>query len=451
MNLLQRFLDQVRNAGFFATSDKLLLAVSGGIDSVVLCELSRQAGLNFSIAHGNFGLRGEESERDERFVRNLAAHYGVEIFVMKFETATYAQAEKLSIQEAARDLRYNWFEQLRKEKKMAAILLAHHADDNMETLLMHFFRGTGLQGLTAIPESNIAKKLFRPLLHFRRKEIEAFARQEGLSWVEDSSNASLKYARNNLRHEILPAVKNIYPAVEENLLHNIERFREINAFYRLAVEKLKMAISERRGEEVRFPVKRLSQLANRAFLFEIIKEYGFGEKQVDEVAKLLHSDSGKFTANESHQIIRHRNWIVIAPKASTAETVAMEEGQEEVRFSGGILYAKQKKGKGLTLGKERLVAKLDAGEITYPLLIRKWTPGDYFYPLGMRKKKKLARFFIDQKLSKNQKESIWVVESGKRIAWIIGLRIDDRFKVSPSTASVLQLTFSPIENIPKSV
>ena len=219
MNLLQRFLDQVRNAGFFATSDNLLLAVSGGIDSVVLCELSRQAGLNFSIAHGNFGLRGEESERDERFVRNLAAHYRVEIFVMKFETATYAQAKKLSIQEAARDLRYNWFEQLRMEKKMAAILLAHHADDNMETLLMHFFRGTGLQGLTAIPESNIAKKLFRPLLHFRRKEIEAFARQEGLSWVEDSSNASLKYARNNLRHEILPAVKNIYPAVEENLLH----------------------------------------------------------------------------------------------------------------------------------------------------------------------------------------------------------------------------------------
>jgi tRNA(Ile)-lysidine synthase len=424
---------------------KFLAAVSGGVDSAVLCELCKQSGIQFTIGHCNFQLRGQESERDETFVRSLGEKYAVEVFVKRFDTNAFAEEKKISIQEAARDLRYGWFVELKKEKGFSFTLLAHHADDNIETLLMNFFRGTGLQGLTAMPEENLDEKFFlRPLLDVRRKEIIEFAQQNNLQWMEDSSNASSKYTRNFFRNELLPAIKNVYPQVEENLLGNIERFKKTNVLYQASIEELKRKVCEQYASEVRIPVLKLMKYQHTSLIYEIIKDYGFGEKQVGEVIKLAGADSGKFIENDQYQVIKHRNWFIIAPKASIAGTIAIEEGMEKVCFSSGQLELKTISKEKFHLDKKESVAQLDSKHIEYPLLLRKWKQGDYFYPLGMRKKKKLARFFIDQKLPKNQKENIWVLESNKKIVWILGMRIDDRFKITESTKEVLSINVTSL-------
>ena len=442
MELLQQFKKYIQQQNLFQHKDKLLLAVSGGVDSVVLCELCKQAGLNFTIAHCNFNLRREESKRDERFVKSLGEKYSVEVLAQQFDTSAYADANGLSIQEAARKLRYDWFAQLQKEKGFAYTVLAHHADDNVETLLMNFFRGTGLQGLTAIPEVDKNNHLLRPLLQVRRKEIDAFARENHLQWVEDSSNTSTKYTRNFFRHELIPAIKKVYPQVEENLLNNIDRFKKVNVLYQSSVEQLKQEVCEQHAYELRIPVRKLKRYESTSLLYEIIRDYGFGEKQVDEVKKLMEADSGKFIENQQYQIIKHNNWLIIAPKIADAKTIALERNNDPVKFNGSQLQMQFLPVEKFDLDKSPAVAQLDANHIEFPLLLRKWKQGDYFYPLGMRKKKKLARFFIDQKLSKNQKENTWVIESNKKIIWVVGLRIDDRFKITSSTKEVLQLTTS---------
>lgn len=444
MELLQQFKKYIQQQNLFQQQYQLLLAVSGGIDSVVLCELCQQAELSFTIAHCNFNLRGAESERDERFVKSLGEKYGVEVLVQQFDTSTYADANGLSIQEAARKLRYGWFAQLQKEKGFAYTLLAHHADDNVETLLMNFFRGTGLQGLTAIPETDKKNHLLRPLLQVRRREIDAFARENHLQWVEDSSNNSTKYTRNFFRHELIPAIKKVYPQVEENLLNNIDRFKKVNVLYQSSVEKLKQEVCEQHLNELRIPVRKLKRYEATSLLYEIIRNYGFGEKQVDEVKKLMEAGSGRFIENEQYQVIKHNNWLIIAPKIADAETIALERNDDPVKFNGSQLQMRFLPVEKFNLDKSPSVAQLDANHIEFPLLLRKWKQGDYFYPLGMRKKKKLSRFFIDQKLSKNQKENTWVIESNKKIIWVVGLRIDDRFKITSSTKEVLQLTTSSL-------
>jgi tRNA(Ile)-lysidine synthase len=439
MDLIHQFKSYLKEQSLFQQKEGILLAVSGGVDSVVLCELCKQAELNFTIAHCNFGLRREESERDEQFVRSLGEKYEVEVLVKKFDTKFYAEENKLSIQEAARDLRYQWFAQVRNEKGFAFTVLAHHADDNIETLLMNFFRGTGLQGLTAIPGGDKKTYLLRPLLNIRRKEIDAFARQNNLQWVEDSSNSSTKYTRNFFRHELIPAIKKVFPQVEENLLGNIERFKKLATLYNAEVQKMKESLCEKQGGEVRIPVLKLMKYRDTSLVYEIIKDFGFGEKQVDEVIKLTAAESGKFIENEHYQIIRHRKWLIIAPKVSGSETIAIEKGEEQIKFLGGLLQVRLITKEKFNLGKSPATGLVDAKDIEFPLLLRKWKQGDYFYPLGMQKKKKLSRFFIDQRLPKNQKENIWVIESNKKIVWVVGLRIDDRFKITPSTKQVLEL------------
>lgn len=443
MNVLQHF-QYFLNSRQLVTGN-FLVAASGGLDSSVLCELCRQAGIQFSIAHCNFQLRGEESERDEDFAKSLGKKYDVDVFVKKFDTETYAAENKISVQEAARELRYNWFAELKKQKGFSFTLLAHHADDNIETLLMNFFRGTGLQGLTAMPGENLDDRfVLRPLLELRRKDILEFAKHHQLQWVEDSSNLSSKYTRNFLRNELLPVIRKAYPQVEENLLDNIDRFKKTNALYRTAIEELKKKLCQKYALEIRIPILMLMKYQHTSLIYEIIKEYGFGEKQVEEVIKLADADSGKFIENEFFQIIKHRNWFIIAPKATVADTIAIEEGMGKISFSAGALQLKTIPREKFQVQKKESIAQLDAKYVKFPIVLRKWRQGDYFYPLGMHKKKKLARFFIDQKLSKNQKESIWVLESNRKIIWVVGLRIDDRFKVTDCTKKVLLISVSSL-------
>lgn len=446
MELLQRFADHIAKTKLFSKKDQLLLAVSGGIDSIVLCELCKQAGYSFSIAHCNFQLRGEESDRDEAFVKELADKYGVPIHIKKFDTETYALRHRQSIQEAARDLRYNWFSELLAAN--SALLTAHHADDNIETVLMNFFRGTGLQGLTGIPAIN--GKIRRPLLIFSREELVAFAEANQLTHVEDSSNQSVKYTRNLFRHKIIPEIETVYPQTKENLRANIDRFNSIAQLYQQGVETITKKLCKQKGNETHIPVKQLMGFNNNALLYEIIKPYDFTEKQVDELIKLASSESGRYIQSPSntYRIIRHRHWFIISPVESIESTnIIIEPTDKSISFAGGQLEVEQLRTSNAELlttaapnkDTPNSIATLDAKEISFPLLLRRWKAGDYFYPLGMKKKKKVARFLIDQKLSKTEKENVWVIEMNKKIIWVVGHRIDDRFRITDNTLTSIRL------------
>lgn len=439
MSLTERFIKQVKKQNLFSSKDNLLLAVSGGVDSVVLCELCRQAGFEFTIAHCNFQLRGEESERDEAFVKKLAGKYKVNVESKKFDTEKYAAENKLSVQEAARGLRYEWFQELVGVKKKAYLLTAHHADDNIETLMMNFFRGTGLQGLTGIPAKT--SYIRRPLLDFWKDELLAFATENNLDFVEDSSNLSSKYTRNYFRNELLPAIAKVYPQVKENLADNIDRFRDTDKLYNFTTEMLVKKICRVKGNEVHIPVKQLMEYQNKALIYTIISKYGFLEKQVNEVEKLAESESGRYivSPDKRYRIIKHRHWFIVSPVIpSESENIIIEEADKEILFTNGKLLIE--KTNGIQTVTDNSIACLDARKISYPLLLRKWKTGDYFYPLGMKKKKKLSRFFIDQKLSLTDKEKVWVLESDQRIIWVVGYRIDERLKVTDSTKQILRLS-----------
>ncbi len=460
MKLLENFKKYIKHQNLFQPKDKLLLAVSGGIDSVVLCELCKQTGYDFVIAHCNFQLRGAESERDEGFVRSLGKKYAVEVLVKKFETEKFAEEHKLSIQVAARELRYTWFNELIDNRQAhdldmpespdcplpiaQCFLTAHHANDNIETLLMNFFKGTGIKGLHGIlPKQN---KIIRPLLFAKKEALLAFAAEHKLEFVEDSSNSSDKYTRNYFRNELIPGLHKVFPQVEENLLNNIDRFSEIEMLYQQSIGLHKKKLLEPRGKEIHIPVlKLLKSEPLHTIVYEIINNYGFTAHQTEEVVGLLKSESGKYVQSSSHRIIKNRNWLIIAPNETTKAHHILIESEGNVEFAAGCLSLKKVLNTSSSILDDKNVAQLNAAEIIFPLLLRKWKKGDYFYPLGMIKKKKLSRFFGDLKLSLPQKEKTWVLEMDKKIIWVVGLRIDDRFKITDATKTVLHISLSSSE------
>lgn len=442
--LVDSFKKYISSHQLFNAKDQLLIAVSGGVDSVVLCELCYQSGYPFSIAHCNFQLRDEESEGDEQFVKALAEKYAVPFFVKKFDTEKYAADNKVTVQLAARELRYHWFEQLvnQSANQLQYLLTAHHADDNIETIAMNFFKGSGINGLKGIlPKQHT---IVRPLLFATKEDILRFAKENDLSYREDSSNSSDKYTRNYFRNQLLPAVEKVFPQVKENLLHNAERFREINTIYQSALEKIKAGLVFAKGAEQHIPVLKLQRTqAMPTVLFEIIKEYGFSAHQTGEVIKLLNSESGKYVQSATYRILRNRKWLILGPlNSNEAINYLVEAHDKEVVFAAGKLLVQQTDKPG-PISKDPLVAQLDSRHIQFPLLLRKWKTGDYFYPLGMTKKKKISRFLTDLKLSLNSKQAVWVVESNKKIVWVAGHRIDDRFKITGSTTGILSLCLEP--------
>jgi tRNA(Ile)-lysidine synthase len=442
MDLLERFDQHFKKNFKIIPQHKLLIAVSGGIDSVVLTDLIFRCGYDFIIAHCNFQLRGKESERDEKFVRSLGEKYKKEVAVRKFETERYSQENKISIQEAARNLRYDWFMSFLKTTAggtCEAIVTAHHADDNIETVLMNFFRGAGLQGLEGIPA--FQSLILRPLLIFRKKELIEYARDHKLQFVEDSSNETDKYTRNFFRHQVIPLIKEKYPSVEENILDNIQRFTDATEVYKNAISEIRKKLIVQKGLEVYIPILKLKQQRPlRTIIWELFKDYYINPNQVDEMIKLLDAENSSFIKNEFHTFIKDRKWIIITTNRTDqiADHIVIEPDRKNVHFPNGkMLFEIIPADAGLTGAAH--IAQLDADAISYPLSLRKWRQGDYFYPLGMCKKKKLARFFIDSKLSKIEKEKVWVLEMNKKIIWVVGMRIDDRFKVTPKTKKILKI------------
>jgi tRNA(Ile)-lysidine synthase len=309
---------------------------------------------------------------------------------------------------------------------------------------MHFFRGSGISGLRGILPKQGA--LVRPLLFARKSELFDFARARDLEWVEDSSNQSDKYHRNYFRNQLLPIIRNILPQAEENLADNLRRFRDIELLYQQAIQKHKKRLLEYKGAEVHIPVARLQLTTPLASVFyEIIKDYGFAATQIQEALDLLKAGTGKYIQSSTHRILKNRNWLIITPLPSIASShILVEKEDALVDFEGGRLKFEMT-GHPASIPADTTIACLDATNLKFPLLLRRYKAGDYFYPLGMRKKKKLARFFIDQKLSAVQKEKIWVLESDKKIIWVIGMRIDDRFKITTQTRKTLLVRLKALD------
>lgn len=431
----------------------LIIAVSGGIDSVVLTDLVFKAGFNFTIAHCNFKLRGAASDSDEQFVQSLGVKYGKQVLVKHFDTQAYADNNKVSIQVAARELRYSWFEEVVSRELLVVnnqpthhspftirLLTAHHADDNIETVLMNIFRGTGISGLHGILP--IQNNIIRSLLFAKKTDLMAYAQEHQLAWVEDASNASDDYTRNFFRHQIIPKIKEVFPNADDILLANIDRWTEAEQLYNQQIQTIKLQLLEHKGNEIHIPVLKLKkQKPLSTIIFEIIKTYDFTAAQVKDVLQLIDSANGKFVASATHRVIKNRNWLIIAPVVSTlASNILIEANIGFIAFEDGSLEICVTN-KVDAVSELSHIAQLDAATIQFPLLLRKWKMGDYFYPLGMQKKKKISRFLIDKKLSATDKEKIWVLESNQRIIWVLGQRIDNRFKITPSTKEMVQIKF----------
>jgi tRNA(Ile)-lysidine synthase len=435
--MLQSFKNHINQNLSFLKESKLLIAISGGLDSVVLTHVCHELKWNMALAHCNFNLRGDESEADENFVLQLADDLSLEVFIESFETETYAKANKLSIQMAARELRYSFFQELAAQLKFDYILTAHHADDNLETFLINLSRGTGLEGLSGIPEIN--NDIVRPLLLFSRDDIEAYAKTHNLKWREDSSNLSTKYLRNKLRHEVIPKLKETNPEFLKNFNATQQHLNDSHELIKDRIEDVSKHIVKTISKtEIHFNIAKLQKLNNpKAYLYKLLKDYKFTEWQ--DVYDLMDAQSGKQLFSQTHRLLKDREHLVLIEIVSDEnnETIHISEYNEKIETSLGTLYietATQLNNSSTS------TIYVDKDLLKFPLQVRQWRKGDYFYPFGMQGKKKLSKFFKDEKLSIFEKEQIWLLCSQNNIVWIINKRLDDRFKITERTDQILKIS-----------
>ncbi len=436
-----QIIDTIKKQKYFNKSNRLLVAVSGGVDSVVLLHALHACEMNCMIAHCNFQLRGAESDRDENFVLAFGAQLGFEVCCKKFDTTAYAEANKCSTQVAARELRYAWFAALQAEKNLDFLLTAHHQDDNVETVLMNFFKGTGIAGLRGMEERN--KKIIRPFLQVNKEDILLYANEHQLKWVEDSSNASDKYTRNFFRNEILPSVEKVYPNALQNAANTIAHVSDVAILYQLQMDLLRKKLLQQNGNELGIAILKLKQQpAAKTVLYELLKPFGFASAQLNDVLHLMDAETGKAVYSSSHCIFKNRKWLTIAAlQKEEAKQILIEKEDTLVPFDQKQLQLKRIQIAKWQLNTSSHIAQLDAEKLFWPLILRPYKKGDYLYPFGMKgKKKKLSRMLIDLKVSKTEKENVWVLESDKKIVWVIGYRIDERFCVTTKTFAVLQIS-----------
>ena len=425
-------------AHFPALADqKILVACSGGLDSIVLLHLLQKIGLTLGVAHCNFKLRGAHSDADLSFVETIAGNLGVPVFTTVFDTKTYAKTQGVSTQVAARELRYEWFYSTATANGYDRIATGHHADDDLETFFINLSRVTGLRGLTGIASNT--EQLIRPLLPFSRAQIMQFAKKEGLFWREDSSNSTRDYLRNKLRLDVIPAFK----GVKKNVLHNFKQtqqhLKESQALledYITLVTKLVVSQTDA-GYEI--DIKQLQALPNtNTLLFELLYPYGFTDFKA--IASILESEVGKKVLSKQYVLQKDRNHLVLTTKEQVVDphVYCIDAKQQSCTTPIKLNFTEVAQ-----VGEhEPHSLYVDAGKLTYPLKVRAWRLDDVFHPFGMKGKKKLTKFFKDEKLSLLSKNSVWVLESGDEIVWVIGLRPDDRYKVTSATNKVLKIQWN---------
>jgi len=411
----------IKTEQLFQKDDKLLVALSGGADSVALLRVLLQLGYEVEAAHCNFHLRGEESERDELFVTKLCKQLDTPLHIVHFDTHAEAERLRISIEMAARQLRYLWFEQLREQCHAKCICVAHHQDDSVETVLLNLIRGTGIYGLCGIKVVN--DTIVRPLLCVNREEIADYLKHLGQDYVIDSTNLEDEYTRNKIRLDLLPLMRQINPSVDESIISTAAHLKDAAQIYHEAMENGKLRVMKDQGIDIE-ALKR--ETAPGSLLYEILSPLGFNSHQVSDIMQSLDAQSGKIFISGTHQVIKDRALLIISAKVQDKEpNLAYETFERTTDFK---------------INKDKSIACLDAEKIKEPLSLRKYQAGDWFIPYGMKGKKNISDYLTDKKFSLLQKQEQWVLCSGKDIVWLVGERIDNRYCIVEKTKRIMRIT-----------
>jgi tRNA(Ile)-lysidine synthase len=433
--MLQKFQNYLLRNFQFLSGKKILLATSGGKDSMVMVHLFQQLDYEIGIAHCNFQLREMESFEDQNFIQEYAAANDIPVFITQFDTKAFAEDYKVSTQVAARELRYNWFYELLETEKFDYILTAHHADDNLETFLINLSRGTGLEGLTGIPEQN--ERVIRPLLAFSQEEMEEYARINNIKWREDSSNASDKYLRNKIRHHLVPMLKELNPNFLSSFHKTQTYLQEAQVMVEDASIMIYQQVAKQEEDTIYFDLKKLKKLPNyKSYLHQWLKEFGFSAW--DDIYDLVESQSGKYVFSPEYRLLKDRDSLILSPInfVNEKEEYSIDENQKEVNIPLNLTFCKVA---DISLTTNSAIF-VDADKLQFPLVLRHWNEGDSFQPFGMNgKSKKVSKLFKDEKLSLLEKENSWLLCSDDQIVWIIGLRQDERFRIEKTTKNILKI------------
>ena len=443
--MIDKISDFIQEQGLCGPQHRLLAAVSGGIDSAVLCDALSRLGFFFAVAHCHFGLRGEEADADETFVKKLAKKYKVPFYSEHFRAREFAEAQKVSVQMAARTLRYAWFARIRQQEGYDFIVTAHHSNDTAETVLLNLTKGTGIAGFHGIPARN--GSVIRPLLCLNKAEIQAYVAKRGLVWREDSSNTSIKYQRNLIRQEVIPLLKNINPNFERTLQQTVTKMQGVEAVFQAYVAQARQQALRQENDVAFMDIASLRQLTGLpVVLHEILRPFQFSYAVTAEVIASFQAISGKIFFSPTHVLVKDRDQLVLTPRSLTDYVNYRISKDQRILETGTFrLHLRQVPAEEHVLNKNPQIAALDAELLQFPLQLRKWQEGDWFMPLGMTGKKKLSDFLIDRKVPLNLKEQVLVLVSGQAVAWVVGFRPDNRFKITSQTRRVLEIRQEPIK------
>ncbi len=439
--MLRNVFNTLKSLGI-SPNAKILCAVSGGIDSVVLLHCLYEYGADCIVAHCNFQLRGEDSDKDEEFVKDIAWKLEYKFISEKFDTETYAEKLGISIQMAARDLRFEWFYQIAEKYNCDYIALAHNSDDQVETMIFNLIRGTGIRGLTGM--RTLKGKLLRPLLNVSRTEIEKYATEDYIKYREDKTNAKTEYSRNKIRHLIFPLMEEINPNFRNNAFNTSKYLADTSEILESYIQKIKEQCVKYIDDKVFIDIDFLSrQVAYRTLLFEILLLESLPNTFANEVLDLIDSQPGKICSFRNIEVLKDRHFIIIRTSKSTQDTgeYLIHENDTFINNPMSLEISSFKIHKRFEISTNQNIALLDHDKLKFPLKLRKWREGDKFKPLGMKNFKKLSDFFTDIKINLFEKSEIWIIESGDNIVWIVGHRIDDRYKITNKTENICQITY----------
>ncbi|MEO1546140.1 MAG: tRNA lysidine(34) synthetase TilS [Bacteroidota bacterium] len=431
--VLTRFQNHIEKQFPFIKKASLIIACSGGVDSVVLTHLCHAMGFKLTLAHCNFNLRGEESDGDEAFVTGLGKQLSIPVRTISFDTEKEKSKLRESTQMTARSLRYEWFDTLVSEGVGEYLLTAHHLDDALETFLINLSRGTGIQGLTGIPVQQ--EYVVRPLLPFTREEVLSYAKQEELSWREDQSNQDIKYLRNQIRHDVIPALKTLRPDFLERFQDTLTHLQATAEIQDGHIKNVRERLFRKKEYRVVIALTDLLQLdALESYAHPLFRPYGF--TNTDELLKLFSAISGKVLYSETHELLKDREHLILQErKGNPKNKYRVEEAVPMIRVPLRLRFEEVKQKDDSSSD----IVFLDKEKLNYPLLLRKWKNGDYFYPLGMSGKKKVSKYFKDEKVDVFAKQEQWLLTSNGEIVWIIGRRMDRRFQVTENTKSIVKI------------